>query len=116
MKSTISVIIPTFNGKGLLETYLQKTITILEQSESIDDFEVIIVDDASSARPDGSMAVDKIYWFKHNSALGQYSAAKVHNSVTASVKDGVTSPKSIDDYNFDVKPLEGLQCDVIEGF
>ncbi len=48
MKSTISVIIPTFNGKGLLETYLQKTITILEQSESIDDFEVIIVDDASS--------------------------------------------------------------------
>ena len=35
--------------------------------------------DASSARPEGSMAVLKVIWWKHNSKSGQYSSAKVHN-------------------------------------
>lgn len=41
--------------------------------------------DASSARPEGSIEVNKLFWFKHNSASGQYSAAKIHRSVQLDV-------------------------------
>ena len=37
--------------------------------------------DASSARPEGSMQVKKVIWWEHNSKSGQYSSAKVHNSL-----------------------------------
>ncbi|MFZ1080696.1 MAG: type I-C CRISPR-associated protein Cas7/Csd2 [Candidatus Kryptoniota bacterium] len=78
--------------------------------------------DASSARPEGTMEVHKLYWWKHNSNNGQYSSAKVHRSVATRVrvKDGVTEPKKIDDYvipekNEIEKELAGLKCEVIDG-
>ena len=37
--------------------------------------------DASSARPAGSMAVHRVYWWEHNCPSGQYSSAKVHKSL-----------------------------------
>ena len=37
--------------------------------------------DASSARPEGSMEIMKVIWWPHNSKSGQYSSAKVHNSL-----------------------------------
>ncbi|PIU50586.1 MAG: type I-C CRISPR-associated protein Cas7/Csd2 [Desulfobacterales bacterium CG07_land_8_20_14_0_80_52_14] len=41
--------------------------------------------DASSARPEGSMEVLKVVWWQHNCASGQASSAKVHRSMI--VKD-----------------------------
>jgi CRISPR-associated protein Csd2 len=41
--------------------------------------------DATSARPDGSMEVVKLIWWKHNCKNGQYSAAKLMRTVE--VKD-----------------------------
>lgn len=38
--------------------------------------------DASSARPEGSMEVLKVVWWQHNCASGQCSSAKVHRSLT----------------------------------
>jgi CRISPR-associated protein Csd2 len=38
--------------------------------------------DASSARPEGSMEVLKVVWWQHNSKSGQSSSAKVHRSLT----------------------------------
>lgn len=38
--------------------------------------------DASSARPEGSMEVLKLIWWKHNCKSGQYSSAKVHRTLT----------------------------------
>ena len=61
--------------------------------------------DASSARPEGSMEVVKVIWWKHSSKAGQYSSAKVHR--TLSVKpDGGT----------ELALLEGLQPEIIGGF
>ena len=37
--------------------------------------------DASSARPEGSMAVSHLIWWEHDSKLGQYSSAKVHQTL-----------------------------------
>lgn len=61
--------------------------------------------DASSARPEGSMAVLKVIWWKHNSKSGQYSSAKVHNSLTVNA-----------DGSFNLDDLDGLTPEVIEGF
>lgn len=64
--------------------------------------------DVSSARPDGSMEVVRVYWWEHSSKLGQYFSAKVHRSLQVEPKDGVTMPRSIDDYDIVLQPLEGL--------
>jgi hypothetical protein len=38
--------------------------------------------DTSSARSEGSMAVERVIWWKHNSKSGQYSSAKVHKTLS----------------------------------
>lgn len=45
----------------------------------------IFENDASSARPEGSMEVLKVVWWQHNCPSGQASSAKIHRSLT--VKD-----------------------------
>lgn len=71
--------------------------------------------DSSSARPEGSMEVLKLYWFEHNCPAGQYSTAKVHRSIEVKLKDGVTYPKCVDDYEFVQEELPGLTPEVIDG-
>lgn len=61
--------------------------------------------DASSARPEGSMGIEKIIWWKHNSKAGQYSSAKVHKTLTVN-PDG----------SYVLQKLEGLNFEEIPGF
>ena len=62
--------------------------------------------DASSARPEGSMAIQKVIWWEHNCKSGQYSSAKVHNSIEVN-PDGTVASK------YD---LPGLKPEIMEGF
>jgi len=72
--------------------------------------------DASSARPEGSMAVHKVYWWEHNSPNGQYSSAKVHRLLNVKVKEGVEEPKDIEaHYDIKLNELPGLKFEVIDG-
>lgn len=71
--------------------------------------------DASSARPEGSMEVYKVYWWKHNCKNGQYSSGKVHRSLIVSLKTGVTEPKDITDYDIELQALTGLMPEIIDG-
>jgi CRISPR-associated protein Csd2 len=71
--------------------------------------------DASSARPEGSMEVYKVYWWEHNSPNGQYSSVKVHRSLKVKVKDGVDEPKDINDYDIKRDDLGGMNCEVLDG-
>lgn len=75
----------------------------------------LFTNDASAARPDGSMEVVKLYWWKHNCKDGQYSSAKVHRTVKIALKDGVEVPNSVEDYIFSVENLEGLEPEIIDG-
>ena len=72
----------------------------------------IFDNDASSARPEGSMEVVSLYWWKHNSKSGQYSAAKVHRTLEVVKKDGVLEAKSADDYIIKTNDLDGLKPNV----
>lgn len=75
----------------------------------------IFANDASSARPDGSMEVNKVYWWEHNSKLGQYSSAKVHRSVQVTLNEEGIVPKTIEDYTITVGELEGLPVEAYDG-
>lgn len=85
-----------------------------------DALKTLFVNDASSARPEGSMEVHKVYWWEQK--VVNHSSAKVHRSVEKKikVKEGVAEPKSIDDYYIPNKAeieneLSGLSVEVIDG-
>jgi len=72
----------------------------------------MFMDDVSSARPDGSMEILKVVWWKHNNKSGQYSSAKVHRSLDIKKKPGASS---LQDYEINVNKLEGLHFEEYEG-
>ncbi len=61
--------------------------------------------DASSARPEGSMAVLKVLWWRHNSRAGQYSSARVHGTLAV-------QPNG----EYELRDLDGLRPEEIDGF
>jgi CRISPR-associated protein Csd2 len=61
--------------------------------------------DASSARPEGSMEVLKVFWWQHSSKAGQYSSARVHRSLAVNANG-----------EFTLAALEGLAPEQIDGF
>ena len=75
----------------------------------------LFVNDVSSARPDGSMEVVKLFWWKHNCKDGQYSSARVHRSVRIAQKDADAIPSCAEDYDIRLEPLPGLEPEIIDG-
>lgn len=74
----------------------------------------LFVNDCSSARPDGSMEVLKVYWWEHNCKSGQYSSAKVHNTVKIQLREGCDG-RHYEDYEIIHTPLDGLAPEIIDG-
>ena len=62
--------------------------------------------DASAARPEGSMAVREVYWWKHNCKSGQYASARVHESIE------VKAQKEAPYYEVIRHDLEGLEPEI----
>ena len=104
--------------KGIYVTYGAINTQLARKTGFSDDdavkiktaLQTLFVNDVSSARPEGSMEVMKVIWWKHNSPSGQYSSAKVHRALAENLKadgtydkldtlDGLT-PEELD-------PLEG---------
>jgi len=100
---------------GSINTQLaEKTGFSNEDAEKIKQALVTLFEnDASSARPEGSMEVHTVYWWEHTSKLGQYSSAKVHRSLK--IERQTEEPKSYEDYKFVVASLDGLKVDIIDG-
>lgn len=103
--------------KGSINVQLaEKTGFTDEDAETVKEcLRTLFVNDASSARPDGSMEVVKLFWWKHNCKDGQYSSAKVHRSVKVALKDMDSLPESADDYTISLEPLAGLEPEIIDG-
>ena len=103
--------------KGSINVQLaEKTGFSEEDADKIKEaLRTLFINDSSSARPDGSMEVVRVYWWRHNNKIGQYSAAKVHDSIAISLNEGVDIPSKVEDYNIEIIPLEGLTPEIIEG-
>ena len=70
--------------------------------------------DASSARPEGSMSVNKVVWWQHDSKSGKYSSARVHGTLRDYISPGVSLDTDILVKELD--KLDGLKPEIIEGF
>lgn len=68
----------------------------------------LFVNDASSARPDGSMEIVKVYWIEHPSKLGLLSSAKIRSLFSARLKDENLSGEKWEDY-FIAEDLEMIE-------
>lgn len=107
---------------GLYVTYGSINCQLAEKTGfTSDDAELIkkalhtlFENDVSSARPDGSMEVVKLYWWEHNCKDGQYSSAKVHRLLHIVKKDGVESARSAEDYQITCDKLPNLDVDVYD--
>lgn len=100
---------------GSINTQLaEKTGFSEEDAEKIKQALISIFEnDVSSARPDGSMEVQKVYWWKHNCKTGQYSSAKVHRSLVID-QEAIHDADDIIPH-IQVKPLEGLAMEEYDG-
>jgi len=75
--------------KGIYVTYGAINTQLASKTGFSDDdadkikvaLQTLFVNDVSSARPEGSMEVVKVIWWRHNSPCGQYSSANVHRSL-----------------------------------
>ncbi len=103
--------------KGSINVQLAEKTGFSEEDAQVvkECLRTLFVNDASAARPDGSMEVIRLFWWEHNCKDGQYSSAKVHRLVHAALAEGVTVPRSAEDYVITVDELPGLSCQVIEG-
>jgi CRISPR-associated protein Csd2 len=106
-----------YKVKGSINVQLaEKTGFSEEDADKIKEaLRTLFINDASSARPDGSMEVVRVYWWRHHNKIGQYSAAKVHDSLKIKLKDGVVLPESVEDYDITLEPLQNLEPEIIEG-
>lgn len=103
--------------KGSINVQLaEKTGFSYEDAQIVKEcLRTLFVNDASSARPDGSMEVVRLYWWEHNCKDGQYSSAAVHRSITITPKDPSRMPECLSDYEIALAPLEGLKPEILDG-
>ena len=113
MKHTVCSALYVIKG-SINHQLAEKTGFSDEDAEKIKEaLRTLFVNDSSSARPDGSMEVCKVYWWKHNCPMGQYSSAKVHKSVKITAK--TDDPKNFEDYEIKLESLDGLALEELEG-
>jgi len=110
--------------KGSINPYFAQKTGFTEEDAKIikEALRTLFENDASSARPEGSMEVKEVYWFSHPSKLGVASSAKIHELVEIEVKDKNSKPAKYEDYSISLnkeklKELmeKGLKVETIEG-
>ena len=103
--------------KGSINVQLaEKTGFTEEDAATVKEYlRTLFVNDASSARPDGSMEVVKLFWWQHNCKEGQYSSARVHRSVHVTLNETADLPSGVQDYTITVDELPGLAPEIIDG-
>ena len=103
--------------KGSINVQLAEKTGFSEEDADLlkETLRTLFVNDASAARPDGSMEVVTVYWWRHNNKIGQYSAAKVHDSLKITLKENVLIPASVEDYRIELENLPDLTPEIIPG-
>ena len=87
--------------KGSVNVQLaEKTGFTQEDAENLKEaLRTLFENDASSARPEGSMEVCKLFWWQHQEK-------------TPKITPNVSRPKSFEDYTVELEPLEGAEPEV----
>jgi len=93
----------------------EKDLEVLKEA-----LRTLFINDVSSARPEGSMEVRDIFWFKHSSKIGDVSSAKIKDLLVWNDNNSLKEKYEDYDINLDKKLLakyeeKGLQVQQIEG-
>lgn len=108
---------------GSVNTYLSEKTGFDEEDLKVlkEAIRTLFVNDVSSARPDGSMVVEDIYWFTHSSKIGDVSSAKIKDLLL--YNDDERPKENYEDYDIhlDQDLLQtyedkGLRLEHIKGF
>lgn len=70
--------------------------------------------DSSAARPEGSMEVCRVYWWRHDCKTPAVSTAKIHRSLKVREKDPTRKPMSFDDYEIVLENVGGPKPEVYD--
>lgn len=109
--------------KGSINAYFaEKTGFSAEDAAVIKEALVSLFEnDASSARPEGSMRVREVFWFTHSNKLGNVSSASIFDLLEFDKEKQDKS--SYEEYAIGLKQKElaefqakGLKVDILEGF
>ena len=98
--------------KGSINCQLaEKTGFTHDDAEKIKEaLKTLFENDSSSARPEGSMQVCKLYWWQHGCKTPKVTTAQIHNSVNAVCKKE-ESPSSVKDYEFTYQKPENCEVE-----
>jgi len=113
MKHRINFGVYVFYGSINVQLAEKTGFTFDDANQLKEALRTLFQNDVSSARPEGSMEINKLVWWTHNNKLGQYSAAKVHRAVKVVSKTAM--PQSIGDYEITIDELDGLDREILDG-
>jgi CRISPR-associated protein Csd2 len=108
--------------KGSINAYFaEKTGFTAEDAEVLKETLITLFEnDASSARPEGSMRVREVFWFTHSNKLGNVSSARIFDLLEFDKEKQDKS--SYEEYAIGLKQKElaefqakGLKVDILEG-
>ncbi len=94
-----------------------KTNFTTEDADKIKKALITLFDnDASSARPEGSVEMTQFFWITHATKTGVAPSSKIHAGVKAILKEGIDMPKKFEDYQFDETGLRAIDGITIEKY
>lgn len=98
--------------KGSVNVQLaEKTGFSQEDAECLKEaLRTLFENDASSARPEGSMEVCRLYWWQHNEKTPSVSTAQIHRSIK--ITPLVDRPRSFEDYDVRAEELSCVKPEV----
>lgn len=105
----------TYVIKGSISPNLAETTGFSQEDAKLikEALRTLFENDQSAARPDGSMTVRDVYWFKHSNKLGNVSSARIYKLLSYNPE---TKAFDLDTEKLDVYKDKGLSLDIIEGF
>ena len=105
-----------YTVKGSVNVQLaEKTGFSQEDAELLKEaLKTLFENDASSARPEGSMEVCKMYWWQHEEKTPSVSTAKIHRSIKVEPKPEVDRPRAFSDYNITYEDPGCVKPEVFE--
>ena len=78
----------------------EKTGFSQEDAEAIKEaLKTLFENDASSARPEGSLEVCRMYWWQHDEKTPAVSSGKIQRGFSVSTKETISRPKKFEDYD-----------------
>lgn len=115
-KAAVPFAVYQCNGSINVEQAQQTGFSVEDAEDLKQALRTLFVNDSSSARPEGSMAVLKLVWWEHSTMLGKVPPYVLHDLVSAKVNTGVNKFSEVEISIGEPDDMTGITRDVIDGY